>query len=68
MVDIPRRLPRAEVSSVVAIGGDGLSGFTQRTRGTRGSGPRASRYAVVFFSLFLFEKTEVIFNSHNFSV
>ncbi|CAG9536039.1 unnamed protein product [Cercopithifilaria johnstoni] len=41
MVDIPRRLPRTEVSSMVAIAGDSLSGCTQRTRSTRGSGPRA---------------------------
>uniref|UniRef100_A0A915PTS5 Protein kinase C n=1 Tax=Setaria digitata TaxID=48799 RepID=A0A915PTS5_9BILA len=43
MVDIPRRLPRPEVSSVLAIGGDGLSGFTQKTRSTRGIGPRTTR-------------------------
>uniref|UniRef100_A0A7I4KH27 Hr1 repeat family protein n=1 Tax=Brugia malayi TaxID=6279 RepID=A0A7I4KH27_BRUMA len=43
MADIPRRLPRTEVSSVIAIGGDGLSSFTQKARSTRGSGQRASR-------------------------
>ncbi|KAK6113022.1 Protein kinase domain family protein [Brugia pahangi] len=42
MADIPRRLPRTEVSSVIAIGGDGLSSFTQKARSTRGSGQRAS--------------------------
>lgn len=53
MVDIPRRLPRTEVSSVVAVAGDGLSGLTQKTRNTRGSGPRTSRYFL--FHYFRFE-------------
>uniref|UniRef100_A0A158Q8X1 Protein kinase C n=1 Tax=Elaeophora elaphi TaxID=1147741 RepID=A0A158Q8X1_9BILA len=43
MVDIPRRLPRAEVSSAIAVAGDGPSSLTQKTRGTRGSGQRTSR-------------------------
>ncbi|KAL3990710.1 Protein kinase domain family protein [Acanthocheilonema viteae] len=43
MVDIPRRLPRTDISSVVTTAGDSLSGFTQKTRNTRGNGPRTSR-------------------------
>ncbi|VDK74896.1 unnamed protein product, partial [Onchocerca ochengi] len=42
MVDIPRRLPRPEISSVVSIGGDGVLGVSQK-RTTRGNAPRASR-------------------------
>ncbi|EJW72662.1 hypothetical protein WUBG_16430 [Wuchereria bancrofti] len=42
MADIPRRLPRTEVSSMIAVGGDGLSSFTQKARSTRGSGQRTS--------------------------
>ncbi|KAM3727862.1 Serine/threonine-protein kinase [Dirofilaria immitis] len=42
MVDIPRRLRRPEVSSMVTIGGDGQSGFTQK-RVTRGNAQRTSR-------------------------
>ncbi|VDM96885.1 unnamed protein product [Thelazia callipaeda] len=43
MVDIPRRLPRPEVSSMIAVGGDSLSGFSQQKRNSRGLGPRTSR-------------------------
>ncbi|VDK36162.1 unnamed protein product [Gongylonema pulchrum] len=49
MVDIPRRLPRPEISSMIAIGGDSLSGFSQKSRNTRGLGPRTARFAQRFF-------------------
>lgn len=48
MVDIPRRLPRSEVSSVVAVAGDGIA---QKARNTRVYGSRTSRCAIVFFVL-----------------
>lgn len=46
MVDIPRRLPRPEISSMIAIGGDNVSGLSQKSRSTRGLGPRSSRFVL----------------------